>query len=68
MYILDNVSCMVYCMFVERVKEYCFIFLLFFLLFFFLFFIVSGLECLSLGVVSLSVERFFLLVVDCMYI
>ena len=47
------------CMFVERVKEYCFTF----------FFSVNGLECFILNFVSLSVERCcFLLVVDCISI
>ena len=50
------------CMFVERVKEYCFTF-------FFSTLSVSTWECLSLDVVSLSVEHCcFLLVVDCMYL
>ena len=49
------------CMFVERV--YCFYVCIY------LFISVSGLECLSLGAVSSSVERScFLLVADCMYI
>ena len=43
--LLDNVSCMI-CMFIERVKENFYLY----------FFSVSGLECLSLDVVSLSVE------------
>ena len=47
------------CVFVERVKEFCFTFH---------FFSVSFSECLSLDVVSLSVGRSFLLVVDCVYI
>ena len=47
------------CIFVERVKRNCFT----------IFFSLSGLECLSLDVVSVTVERCcFLLLVDCMYI
>ena len=50
--LLDNVSCMI-CMFIERVKENFYLY----------FFSVSGLECLSLDVVSLSDISFCLLMV-----
>ena len=56
--ILDNVSCMG-CMFCREGER----------MLFYHFFSVSGWECLSLDVVSLSVERCcMLLFVDCMYI
>ena len=53
------------CMFVERVKEYCFLFVCW-LGFLCVFFTVSGFECLSLNVVPSSVECCFRLVLDCM--
>ena len=55
--ILDSVSCMV-CIFVERVKGYCLT----------IFFSVSGWECLSLDVVSLSVKRCCFLFFSFLYV